>query len=346
MPTASPRDAGPISTTTPAPPADSPPVVGAVLSIPTGGSPFPARPTDAPPFPSRLERHASVPSTNDVVRAWLAAGAAEGCVAVADEQTAGRGRQGRRWTAPPGAALLLSVGFRPAWLPADRVWRLAGIVALAMADAAEDVAGLASGTIRLKWPNDLVVVVAGPGASLGATDPDAAAALARHTAPLEIRKLAGILGETDGLGTDDPRAVIGIGINADWPAEAFPAELASSMTSLGEVSGGRPIDRDDLLDAFLSRLELRLAALRGGRFDVAGWAERQVTTGRLAQLETHGGSTELVLATGVDGASGALLVVAPEDGPGDRERAIHAGEITHLRLAPAGPATASPAGTV
>ena len=64
-----------------------------------------------------------------------------------------------------------------------------------MADAAEEVAGLAPGTIRLKWPNDLVVE--GDGG---------------------VRKLAGVLGETDGLGTDDPRAVVGIGINADWRA--------------------------------------------------------------------------------------------------------------------------------
>jgi biotin-(acetyl-CoA carboxylase) ligase len=258
-----------------------------------------------------------------------------------------------------------------------------------MADAAEEVAGLATGTIRLKWPNDLVVVVAGPGAALRATDRAAPAApaapaaiarlaapaaiarlaapaaiarlaapaaIARLAAPIEIRKLAGILGETDGLGTGDPRAVIGIGINADWAAPDFPAELAGSMTSLREASSGRPIDRELLLDAFLSRLELRLAALRGGRFDVAGWAERQVTTGRLVQLEGPNGSSELVRSTGVDGASGALFVeVAGADGTA--ERAVYAGEITHLRLAPAGtPAvptttlatssTRAPAGTV
>ena len=92
-------------------------------------------PTGAPPFLARLERFERVGSTNDVVRDWLAAGVEEVAVAVADEQTAGRGRGGRTWTAPPGAALLLSVGFRPGYLPPDRAWRLAAIVALAMADA-------------------------------------------------------------------------------------------------------------------------------------------------------------------------------------------------------------------
>ena len=65
----------------------------------------------------------------------------EVCLAVADEQTEGRGRHGRTWTAPPGAALLGSLGFRPTWLAPDRAWRLAAVVALAMCDAAEDVAG-------------------------------------------------------------------------------------------------------------------------------------------------------------------------------------------------------------
>ncbi len=68
----------------------------------------------------------------------------EVCLAVADEQTAGRGRAGRTWAAPPGAALLLSLGFRPAWLAPDRAWRLAAIASLAMADAAEEVAGPAA----------------------------------------------------------------------------------------------------------------------------------------------------------------------------------------------------------
>lgn len=337
--------------------------------------------TGAPPFPSRLERLARVGSTNDVVRGWLSNGAEEVVCAVADEQMSGRGREGRTWTARPGAALLLSVGFRPVWLAPERAWRLAAIVALAMADAAEDVAGLGTGTIHLKWPNDLVVIAAGPGASLGlagpgatdktaadlgaadlgapeavarlgATDPGAthsmapdlgaadlgapdvgaAEAVARLAAPIEIRKLAGILGETEGLGTADPRAIIGIGVNADWPAAAFPPELAGSMTSLREASGGRTIDRDALLDGFLDRLETRFEALRGGRFDVAGWAERQVTTGRIIRLETRDGATELVRATGVDGASGALLVEGL-DGPGaGLERAVLAGEVTHLRL--------------
>lgn len=280
----------------------------------------------------RVERFESVGSTNDIVRAWLAEGTPEVCVAVADEQLAGRGRSGRTWAAPKGAALLCSVGFRPVWLNAAQSWRLAAIVALAMTDAAEDVAGLGEGTIRFKWPNDLVVIDGGPDALL-IGDISASDALARRSAPLALLKLAGILGESDGLGTADPRMVVGIGINADWPAAEFPSGLSASMTSLREASGGRPIDREALLEGFLGRLETRLAALRGGRFDVAGWTDRQVTTGHFVTLAGLDGSTNSARALGVDGASGALVIEAIDAGGHASERLVFAGEVVHLRLA-------------
>jgi len=278
---------------------------------------------------SRQERFAVVGSTNDVVRAWLADGAPEVCLAIADEQTAGRGREGRTWTAPVGAALLLSLGFRPTWLPPERVWRLAATVSLAMADAAEEVAGLADGAIRLKWPNDLVAE------TIGAAIPMA------PQAPTEVRKLAGVLGETDGLGTPDPRVVIGIGLNTDWAAADFPPELAASMTSLREASNGRPIDHVALLDAFLGRLEARIEALRGGRFDVGDWVARQLTTGRDVDLTDAGGAVHTVRALGVDAVTGALVVADPEAPGGERQVVV--GEIRRVRLSAAAAADATPA---
>jgi BirA family biotin operon repressor/biotin-[acetyl-CoA-carboxylase] ligase len=265
-------------------------------------------------FLGRREHFDRVGSTNDVVRAWLAEGTPEVALAVAGEQTAGRGRDGRPWVAPPGAALLLSVGFRPTWLAPDQAWRLAATVSLAMAGAAEELAGLAHKAIRLKWPNDLAVEIPGEG-------PDAE----RGAGPL---KLAGILGETDGLGTDDPRVVIGLGINVDWAAADFPPELAATMTSLRELAG-RGIDQDALLDGFLVRLEEGIGALRDGTFDEAGWARRQLTTGRTISLELPDG-TETLRALGVDVVSGALIV---EDAaaPGG-ERQVVVGEVVHVRL--------------
>jgi BirA family biotin operon repressor/biotin-[acetyl-CoA-carboxylase] ligase len=272
-------------------------------------------PPGAPPFLARLERLGQVASTNDIVREWLADGVDEVAIAVADEQTAGRGREGRTWTAPPGSGLLLSAGFRPTYLAPERAWRLAASVALAMAEAAEDIADLPAGTIRLKWPNDLAIATGGDG-DLGA---------------FEVRKLAGLLGETEGLGTGDPRAIVGIGVNVDWPADAFPPELAASMTSLREIAGA-PVDRERLLTSFMGRLEGRVRTLHEGGFDAAGWADRQVTTGRLVRLEGAGERHELVRAAGVDTASGALLVEALDPDGDGRPRPVLAGEITHLRL--------------
>lgn len=259
------------------------------------------------PFLSRQERFPLVESTNDVVRAWLAEGTPEVCLAVADEQSAGRGRDGRTWQAPSGAALLLSLGFRPAWLAPERTWRLAAAASLAMAQAAEDVAELKTGTIRLKWPNDLVV-----------------------EADNGWLKLGGLLGETDGLGTDDPRVVIGIGINAEWAAADFPPGLDGSMTSLREISG-RSIDRTHLLAAFTGLFEAGVGALRNDGFDSAIWAARQLANDRPVRLERPDGSFEIVIARGVDGGTGALVV---EDSAG-RRRHVLSGEIRHLRLAEA-----------
>ncbi|HET9614130.1 MAG TPA: biotin--[acetyl-CoA-carboxylase] ligase [Candidatus Limnocylindrales bacterium] len=271
----------------------------------------------------RQERFRAVGSTNDVVREWLADGEPEICLAVADEQTAGRGRSGRTWTAPPGAGLLLSLGFRPSWLAPDRVWRLAATVSLAMADAAEEVAGLPDRAVHLKWPNDLVVVVDAVGHALDGI-------AARGSSGTSVRKIGGVLGETDGLGTTDPRAVVGMGLNADWAADDFPAELAGAMSSLRSASGNRPIDLGLLLDAFTSRLETRIEALHGGRFDVADWIDRQVTTGREIDLVDPAGASHRVAARGVDPVSGALRVADPSAPAG--ERLVLVGEIRHVRL--------------
>ncbi len=154
---------------------------------------------------------------------------------MADEQTAGRGREGRSWAAPPGAALLLSLGFRPAWLAPERVWRLAAIVALAMADAAEAVAGLAPRSIRLKWPNDLVIETRD-----AATVPQAGRRARRD----RRARAATIRGRSSASGSTP----------TGRRRRSRPTSPAT-MTSLREAAGGRPVDAAGLLDAFVVRLE-------------------------------------------------------------------------------------------
>ncbi len=256
-------------------------------------------------FPARLERLDEVDSTQRVVREWLDRGQPEVAIAVARHQTGGRGRQDREWQAPPGAGLLLSAGFRPAHLDLHHAWRLAATVALAMRDAAEEAAGLPDATIWLKWPNDLVVD--GPQGGL--------------------LKLAGVLGESVSRDGAVQSAVVGIGINSDWPAADFPPALAAAMASLRHLSGGRPIDNEQLLDAFLARLEPRYEALLAGRFDVGGWSTVQRTTGRRVAVNLGDGEVEGV-ALGVDPESGGLLV---ETGGGE-VRVVGSGEVTRCRL--------------
>ena len=103
------------------------------------------------------------------------------------------------------------------------------------------------------------------------------------------------------------------------------------MTSLREASRGRPIDLVALSDAFLGRIEARIEALRGGRFDVADWTDRQLTTGRDISLEQADGATQVVRALGVDSTTGALVIADPDASSG--ERSVVVGEVTHVRLA-------------
>ncbi len=293
-------------------------------------------------FPARLERFDAVDSTQRVVAEWLAGGTPEVAVAVADIQTEGRGRQGRRWDAPPGTALLCSCGFRPEWLAPRHAWQVPAVVALAMLDACEAVAGLRDGTLGLKWPNDLVA--AGPGATLGAEPASGEAPggaggaagpsdeLSGGTRDVEpqrrdavLLKFAGVLGETTLAGSRLRTAVVGIGVNVDWGTTPFPAQLVGSATTLAAVAH-RPVDREQLLGAFLARLEPRYEALAAGRFDAAAWSMRQRTTDRVVEIALGDRRLE-GLAVGVDPDSGALLVMVE-----GVEVAIDAGEVLRCRL--------------
>jgi BirA family transcriptional regulator, biotin operon repressor / biotin---[acetyl-CoA-carboxylase] ligase len=279
----------------------------------TGAAPA-TRAATATEWLARLEHFDVVDSTNDVVAGWLHEGTPEVCVAIAGEQLAGRGRSGRTWSAPAGASLLLSAGFRPTWLEPAQAWRLGAIVSLAMVEAAEAAARLERGTVRLKWPNDLVIV---DGASGDSSDVGAL-------------KVAGVLGETQGLGTDQPQAVIGIGLNVDWARASFPAEFAAGMTSLSEAADGRSIGRDAVAEAFLERLAPLVDDLRAGSFPAADWRDRQLTNGLPVRLGWPDGTAETVTAVDVDTDSGALLVRPLGDtGPA---RPVLVGEIRHLRF--------------
>jgi BirA family biotin operon repressor/biotin-[acetyl-CoA-carboxylase] ligase len=255
---------------------------------------------------SRLERFGEVGSTQAVVRAWLAAGVPEVCLAVADVQTAGRGRLDRRWQAGPGQALMVSAGFRPPDLPMSRAWRLPAIVALSMLEAAETLVGPPlerQDRLALKWPNDLVAVHGG-----------------------QVRKLGGVLADAQADGERLATAIVGIGVNVDWPAADFPPGLADSMWSL-RAQAAAPVDREALLAAWLERLAERYAALCGGRFAAAAWSGLQVTTG--ADVDVDIGAEHIAgRGIGVDPDSGALLV----DEDGGARRTVAWGEVVRCQV--------------
>jgi BirA family biotin operon repressor/biotin-[acetyl-CoA-carboxylase] ligase len=169
----------------------------------------------------RAWRHeASVASTNDEAAAWARAGAPAGAVVVADEQTRGRGRLGRRWHSPPGASLYLSAVLRPP-LPPHRVppLTLAAGVAVAEALVAFDVVP------ALKWPNDV---------------------------QLDGKKVAGILTEMSADLDRVHHVVVGIGVNLN--VEAFPEELQAIATSL-QITRGAPVSRAEFAAMLCARLE-------------------------------------------------------------------------------------------
>lgn len=249
-------------------------------------------------------------STNADAMALARAGEPEGIVVVADHQSAGRGRAGRTWEAPPGASLLMSVLLRP---PAGVMDLSTMAMAVAAAEALESIGGFAP---QLKWPNDLVWP--GDGSS-------------------DDRKLAGVLAEADwpaGSTTDagfrhpnpDERVVVvvGIGINVSWPSEV-PGDLAEIAVACNHITP-TPIDREDLLVAVLRRLDVHCTLLFGGDRAplLAAWRTRSATLGRRVRVDL---GTHEVEGIAADITPEGHLVVETSDGP----REIVAGDVVHLR---------------
>jgi len=185
---------------------------------------------------TQLRHFATVDSTNTQLLSAAAAGAPEGLVYLADEQTAGRGRGGHAWHSAPGEGLYLSALVRP-HLPLRDALLLSLATGLAAWQAVHETAAL---TLDLHWPNDLY---------------------------LSEKKAGGILVETGVEPGHDPLlryAVIGIGINLHQ--RSFPAELAATATSLTLASsrtpaGAVPLSRTALALALLRALDLELTRL-------------------------------------------------------------------------------------
>lgn len=239
-----------------------------------------------------LRFYDAVGSTNDEALAWATEGAKDLSLVVADRQTAGRGRLGRKWFTPPGAALAFSLIIRPQGLERENVGLFAGLGALALVGALEKH-GV---TAEIKWPNDVLI---------------------------RRRKTAGILVETTWLGAEVDSVVLGMGVNVTPEAVPPPEGLNFPATCI-QSEGATALPRFELLHELLAELLAWRPQLASATFHQAWEAalafrgetvqvwegQAEPLTGQVVGLETDG-SLQLRLA-------------------GGEIRAIHCGEV-HLR---------------
>ncbi|MES5816628.1 biotin--[acetyl-CoA-carboxylase] ligase [Streptomyces sp. RG80] len=240
-------------------------------------------------------------STNaDLVNLAVKGDAEQGAVLVAEEQTAGRGRLDRQWTAPARSGLFFSVLLKPAEVPVARWGWLPLLTGVAVATGLSRAAGVDT---ALKWPNDLLVTVGG-----------------------EERKAGGILAERAG----DDGVVIGVGINVTLREDELPVPQAGSLLLAGAVT----TDRDPLLRAVLRSLEEWYDRWRAAGGDPATsglqetYAAGCATLGRTVRAELPGDRSITGEAVAVDGDG--RLVIATKDGV---QEPVGAGDIVHLRPA-------------
>jgi BirA family transcriptional regulator, biotin operon repressor / biotin---[acetyl-CoA-carboxylase] ligase len=251
-------------------------------------------------------------STNADVAAAARAGAPEGLIVIADEQTTGRGRLDRQWTSPPAAGIAASVLLRPAAAVAERGWspirpsRYGHLPLLAGVALAEAVRRLGDVDAVLKWPNDLLI---------------------------DDRKCAGILAETVAASTVSasavsasavgPAVVVGVGLNVTLREAELPRPDATSL----QLAGASCVDRDPLVRALIRAFGDWYIRWRDADGDpvVSGLMEAYrfhcATIGRSVRAQLPGGEEVAGRATSVDD-DGCLVV---------NGRSIAAGDVVHLR---------------
>lgn len=222
-------------------------------------------------LPGGLRFFDSIGSTNDEALAWASSSAPDFSLVIADEQASGRGRMGRAWFTPPGAALAFSLVLRPKGAEREKVGLFSGLGALALVDALQAF-GIAA---QVKWPNDVLI---------------------------RGKKVAGILAETVWLGTEVDSVVLGMGVNVS-PDSVPPPEGLNYPATCVQTEAREPISRIDLLKTLLQAIQRRRAVLAAETFlrdwesalafrgeTVRVWvSDADTLTGQLLGLEPDGG---------------------------------------------------------
>lgn len=199
-----------------------------------------------------------VGSTNDLAARWVADGASDLSLVVADEQTAGRGRLKRRWFTPAGSGLAFSLILkeikRDKASPVESIAHYTGLGALAVSDVLNEMLP-EHHAVQIKWPND---VLAGPG------------------------KIAGVLAEAQWHGDQLTSVILGIGINIA-PESVPPAEDLNFPATCVEDLLARPVDRWLLLHAVLDKL-LNWRLYLGAPKLIQAWERRLAYLGEWVQV--------------------------------------------------------------
>ncbi len=224
----------------------------------------------------------TLPSTMDFAKKLAREGIGEGTVVLCDEQTEGRGRQGRKWFASPSSSILMSVIFRPALEHLPQINMLAS---LAIVLTIEKVARIKS---TIKWPNDVLI---------------------------NGKKVAGILMENVFEGEALHAAIVGMGLNISLDVLAYP-EIASIATSLSSEAG-RDFHRDDILRTLLEQMDVLYQAVERNEDVYHRWLAHVETLGKTVRIKL-GKSVEEGLAQSInpDGsitlrrADGSLVTIA------------------------------------
>lgn len=242
-----------------------------------------------------IYRHETVSTNLDAVR-LAEEGAPEGTVVIADAQSGGRGRLGRRWESPAGCNLYCSVVVRPS-IPPHHATHLTFLAALAVCDAVASVTGI---TPSLKWPNDLLI---------------------------GGKKCAGLLNEMSAEADRIRHVILGIGVNLNMSMADFPDELVPRATSLS-IESGREVDRTLFAARLIDALDHWYGCYRERGFDPvrSAWTERSWTVGKRVRVTYDEARSMTGRAVGIDEV-GALLVVADSGG---NERVL-AGDVTILK---------------
>jgi BirA family biotin operon repressor/biotin-[acetyl-CoA-carboxylase] ligase len=244
-------------------------------------------------------------STNDLAARAAKTRSNNGLVVLAEEQTAGRGRRHRRWFAPPYSSILMSVLVFPPE-GARSVMLLTSLAAVAVSELIVDTLGLPA---RIKWPNDVRV----SGSKVcGILVEDIIRGMRMRTATHSTGQLP--------LKKAHRATVIGIGINVNTPASAFPKRLDSPATSLMELTGRR-LDRSELIRLLIQRLDhLYHLAISGRSKRIwSAWHEHADLVGRIVQVERVSDrlrgrliAIRLPEAVSLEVSSGKLLEVAAD----------------------------------